>query len=297
MAGRLQDKVVIVTGGVRGIGRGIVDLFVDEGANVVVGDINEEGGLALEEDLGSQSVAFTTTDVTSADDIEAMVAFCVERFGRLDALVNNAGALGDQKALVDLEADGFDATIALLTRSAALGHKYAARQMIAQGGGGSIVSLSSIAGLEAGWSAASYDLAKAAVLHLARSATYELAPHGIRSNVIVPGLILTPIIATSASIPPDQYDAFTESLAEPFASITPVRHAGRPRDIAEAALFFVSDGSSHVTGQALAVDGGLTSVTGFDIAGVVGRAIEAFTATVGGNGASDMAWLPTRHED
>jgi NAD(P)-dependent dehydrogenase (short-subunit alcohol dehydrogenase family) len=296
MAGRLDGKVAIVTGGVRGIGRGIVDLFVEEGAQVVVGDINGDGGEELERDLDSDAVGFIRADVTSEHDIEAMVALCVRRFGRLDILINNAGALGDQKALVDMDAAGFDATVALLTRSAALGHKYAARQMIAQGDGGSIVSLSSIAGLEAGWSAASYDVAKAAVVHLARSATYELAPHRIRSNVICPGLILTPIIATSASIPPEQYDEFTESLAEPFASITPLRHAGRPRDIAEAALFFASDASTHVTGQTLTVDGGLTSVTGFDIAGVVGQAIEAFTARVGGDGADDMAWLPTRHD-
>jgi NAD(P)-dependent dehydrogenase (short-subunit alcohol dehydrogenase family) len=297
MGNRLENKVVTVTGGVRGIGRGIVELFLDEGAAVVVGDINDDGGRALEAELATDRVAFIRADVTVEDDIEALIAFGVGRFGRLDGLVNNAGALGDQAALVDLDPDGFSATIDLLTRSAALGHKYAARQMIEQGDGGSIVSLSSIAGLQAGWSAVSYDLAKAAVTHLARSATHELAPHGIRSNVICPGLILTPIIATSASIPPEQYDAFTESLDAPFSAITPLRHAGRPRDIAEAALYFISDGSTHVTGQTLTVDGGLTSVTGFDIAGAVGAAVEAFTARVGGDGAGDMAWLPTRHED
>lgn len=296
MSARLKDKAVVITGGVRGIGRGIVELFVDEGANVVVADINAPGGAALEAELGTDAVAFVRADVTSEPDVAGMVDFCVQRFGRLDVLVNNAGALGDQKALVDFDAGDFDATLAILTRSAALGHKYAARQMIAQGQGGSIVSISSIAGIEAGWSAASYDIAKAGIIHLARSATYELAPHGIRSNVICPGLILTPIIATSASIPPEQYEAFTESLAEPFASITPIGHAGRPRDIAEAALYFAGDGSTHVTGQTLTVDGGLTSVTGFDIAGVVGQAIEAFTARVGGDGAEDMAWLPTRHD-
>lgn len=296
MSGRLENKVAIVTGGVRGIGRGIVELFLEEGARVLVGDVNEEGGAALEQQLGGV-VAFKRTDVTSERDIEAMVSACVQRFGRLDGLVNNAGALGDQTPLVDLDADGFTSTLTLLTRSAALGHKYGARQMIAQGTGGSIVSLSSIAGLQAGWSAVSYDVAKSAVVHLARSATHELAPHGIRSNVICPGLIMTPIIATSASILPAQYDEFTESLEGPFSSITPLRNAGRPRDIAEAALYFVSDASVHVTGQSLTIDGGLTAVTGFDIAGVVGQAIEAFSAKVGGNGADDMAWLPTRYDD
>jgi NAD(P)-dependent dehydrogenase (short-subunit alcohol dehydrogenase family) len=295
MAGRLDGKVAIVTGGVRGIGRGIVDLFAAEGAKVVVGDIAREAGEALEQEMGGDRVAFKDTDVTVEQDVEALVAFCVDRFGRIDAMINNAGALGDQTALTELDAEGFDRTLVLLVRSAALGHKYAARQMIAQGGGGSIVSTSSIAGLQAGWSAVSYDVAKAAVLHLARSATHELASHGIRSNVVSPGLILTPIIATAVDIPQDQYDEFTESLEEPFGSIIPLGRAGRPRDIAEAALFFASDGSSHVTGQALAIDGGLTSVSGFDIGGVVGQALEAFSRRVGRTEETEVGWLPTRN--
>lgn len=293
MTGRLQDKVITVTGGVRGIGRGIVDLFVHEGACVVVGDINVDGGREMVEEFDGE-VAFHLTDVTKPEDMEGLVQRAVSLFGRLDAHVNNAGALGDQTALTELDADGFTTTINLLTRSAALGHKFAARQFIEQGSGGSIVSISSIAGLEAGWSAVSYDLAKAAIVQLAKSASYELAPAGIRSNVVAPGLILTPIIATSGGIPPEQYDEFTESLVAPFSALTPVREAGRPRDIAEAVLFFCSDGSRHVTGQTLAVDGGLTSVTGFDIAATVAKAMEDFRARTGAADGA-LGWLPTRH--
>lgn len=293
MSSRLEGKIAIITGGGRGIGEGIVELFVGEGANVVVGDINP-AAVALERRFGADRVAFERTDVTSESDIGALVGFCVERFGRLDVMVNNAGALGDQKALVDLDGEGFTGTVNLLLRSAALGHKYAARQMIAQGGGGSIVSISSIAALQAGWSAMSYDAAKAAVIHLARSATYELAQHRIRSNVVAPGLILTPIIATACDIPPEQYDEFVTSLEEPFGKLIPLGRAGRPRDIAEAVLYFASDAASHVSGQTLTVDGGLTSMTGFNIGAVVAEALDVFKTRVGRTEDSKVGWLPTR---
>lgn len=292
MVGRLNEKVTIVTGGARGIGEGIVELFVEEGAKVVIADISPDGE-TLAKRLGPNA-AFKRTDVTVESDVEAVVAFAVERFGRLDVMVNNAGALGDQTPLLDLDAEGFNKTCTLLLRSAALGHKFAARQMKAQGQGGSIVSISSIAGIEAGWSAASYDAAKAGIVQLARSATYELGRHKIRSNVVCPGLILTPIIATACSIEPSQYDAFVESIAEPYGAIIPVREAGRPRDIAEAVLFFASDGSRHVTGQTLAVDGGLTSVTGFRIADVIAKALEDFNARTGKDKPTETRWLPTR---
>lgn len=294
MSGRLQGKIAIITGGGRGIGEGIVELFVAEGAKVLVADINPAAA-SLEQQFGSEHVAFKRTDVTQEADIESMVAFCVERFGRLDVMINNAGALGDQTSLVDLDAEGFNKTITLLLRSAALGHKYAARQMIKQGGGGSIVSTSSIAAVQGGWSAISYDTAKAAVMHLARSATYELAKHRIRSNVVSPGLILTPIIATACDIPPEQYDEFVKSLELPFGKLIPLGRAGHPRDIAEAILYFASDASSHVSGQTLAVDGGLTAITGFDIGSVVGQALTDFKERVGQATDSAISWLPTRN--
>lgn len=288
---RLLGKVAVVTGGARGIGKCIVEHFVAEGAKVVVGDIDDQAA-ELESLLGGDRVAFKHTDVTCDVQIEELIAFAVGRFGQLDIMVNNAGALGDQAALVDLDAEGFTRTVNLLLRSAALGHKYAARQMIAQGQGGSIVSISSIAGIEAGWSSASYDAAKAAVLHLARSASYELASHQIRSNVVAPGLILTPIIGTACNVAPEHYAAFTESLEEPYGKLIPLGRAGRPQDISEAVLFFASDASSHVTGQSIAVDGGLTSMTGFDIGSVVAQAVERFNARIGRIECGKVGWLP-----
>lgn len=291
---RFLNKVAVVTGGARGIGKAIVAAFVAEGACVVVGDIDVRAA-DLELQFGAEQVAFKHTDVTVDSDIEALVAYAVDRFGHLDIMVNNAGALGDQAALVDLESNSFSKTVALLLGSVALGHTYAARQMITQGGGGSIVSISSIAGIQAGWSSASYDAAKAAVLHFARSASYELAAKQIRSNVVAPGLILTPIIGTACNVTPEHYEAFTESLREPYGNLIPLGRAGTPEDIAQAVLFFASDGASHITGQALAVDGGLTSMTGFDIGALVAQAVEAFNTQIDRPGDGKIGWLPNRN--
>ncbi|MCK9505754.1 SDR family NAD(P)-dependent oxidoreductase [Pseudomonas sp. MYb185] len=291
---RLLNKVAVITGGGRGIGKAIVEAFVAEGARVVIGDIDPQAA-GLESRFGAERVVFKRADVTVESDIEALVTCAVERFGRLDIMVNNAGALGDQAAVVDLDSHSFARTIALLLGSVALGHKYAAQQMIAQGGGGSIVSLSSIAGIQAGWSSASYDAAKAGVLHFARSASYELATEQIRSNVVAPGLILTPIIGTACNVAPEHYEAFTESLREPYGDLIPLGRAGKPEDIAQAVLFFASEESSHITGQALAVDGGLTSMTGFDIGGVVAKAVESFNAQLDRPDEGKIGWLPNRN--
>jgi NAD(P)-dependent dehydrogenase (short-subunit alcohol dehydrogenase family) len=285
MSNELAGKVAIVTGGVSGIGRGIVDVFLAEGAKIVVGDIDDKAGTALEQELGGD-VKFQHADVTVPADMEALVARAVTEFGQLNVMVNNAGALGDQKPLLDLDPDGFTSTVNLLLRSAALGHQYAARQMKEQGTGGSIVSMSSIAAIQAGLSSASYDAAKAGVLALVRTATHELARYGIRSNAIMPGLILTPIMAKGTDLDPSQYPAFVEALAAPLGELHPLGRGGLPKDLANAALFFASDRSEFVTGQNIAVDGGITSVSNRDMGAVVGKAFEAMGATVDPNFSS-----------
>ena len=152
-----------------------------------------------------------------------------------------------------------------------------------QGKGGSIVSMSSIAAIQAGLSSPSYDAAKSGVLQIARTATYELAPYRIRSNVIMPGLILTPIMAKGTDLDPAQYPAFVEALKEPLGALHPIGRAGLPRDLANAALFFASDRSEFVTGQNIAVDGGITSVSNRDMGAVVGQAFAAMNVTVDPN--------------
>lgn len=273
MSQELPGKVTIITGGASGIGEEMVRLFVEEGAQVVIGDIDQSAGVALESEFGDE-VIFQRADVVEDDHIANLVRRAVDSFGRLDVLVNNAGAVGEPSGLLDLDADGFTRTINLLTRSAFLGHKYAGRQMREQGTGGSIVSVSSIAGIQGGFAAPSYDAAKAAVLQVARTATSELAQFGIRSNVVVPGMTRTPIMARGTKLDPVHYPAFVEALREPFAEFHPLGRGGDPRDIANAALFFASDRSSFITGQHIVVDGGLTSVFATDLGEVVGKAFK-----------------------
>jgi NAD(P)-dependent dehydrogenase (short-subunit alcohol dehydrogenase family) len=285
MSEELAGKVAVVTGGVSGIGLGIVEVFLEEGAKVVIGDIDEVGGASVVSDLGS-NVVFQRTDVTREEDVEALVARAVSEFGHLDVMVNNAGALGEQSGFLDLNAEGFTSTINLLLRSVLLGHKFAALQMIKQGTGGSIVSMSSIAAIQAGLSSPSYDAAKSGVLQVARTATHELGQYGIRSNVIMPGLILTPIMAKGTDLDPSQYPAFVEALKAPLGELHPIGRGGLPRDLANMALFFASDRSEFVTGQSIAVDGGLTSVANRDMGAVVAKAFEAMGADADPNFSS-----------
>lgn len=277
MAKQLENKVAIVTGGASGIGLASVETFVAQGAKVLIADIQDEQGAALEARLGSD-VAYKHTDVTSDADIEAMVDFAVEKFGKLDILYNNAGAQGSPAPLVDMPADGFDKTMALLLRSVVLGHKYAARQFQKQGTLGAIVTTASAAALEGGWSAAGYTIAKHGVLGVIRQAAAELAPLGIRSNAICPGIIMTPIMPHSFGVPDDQAEAFMEYLSKRVARVQPIGRAGQPEDIANVAAFLASDAAGFVTGAVIPVDGGGTAITLNSFAADAVKAAEDFKA-------------------
>jgi NAD(P)-dependent dehydrogenase (short-subunit alcohol dehydrogenase family) len=260
MAGKLSGKVAVITGGASGIGLASVELFVAEGARVAVGDIQDGPGDALRARYPDR-VLYTRTDVTDDDAVGALVQAAVDRFGKLDAIFNNAGAGGDFSPMVELTSAGLDRSLALLTRSVVSGHKHAARQFRKQGTGGSIITTASIAGLQAGWGGAAYTIAKHAVIGVVRQAVSELAPLGIRSNAICPGVIMTPIMASAFGVPMERCDEFLEFLAKRFANIHPIGRVGRPRDIAEAAVFLASDSSDFITGAVLPVDGGVTAVT------------------------------------
>ncbi len=271
MVDEVKSKVIVLTGGVSGIGRAMLDTFLAEGARVVVGDIAREAGEQLAREVGD-TMRFQAMDVTVPGDIEALVARAVSEFGRLDVMVNNAGAVGEPTGLLELDPDGFSRTMDLLLRSVVLGHTYAGRQFRDQGDGGSIISISSLAAIHGGYASPSYDAAKSAILQVVRSSTFELAPYGIRSNAILPGLIRTPIMAKGTKLDPSRYDDFVEALRGPFAAFHPIGRGGDPEDVANAALFFASDRSSFITGQHIAVDGGLTSVFDRDLGAVVGEA-------------------------
>ncbi|MCH1884344.1 SDR family oxidoreductase [Agrococcus sp. ARC_14] len=260
MTGLLEGKVAIVTGGTSGIGLATVERFVAEGAKVAIADIQDQLGASIVERLG-EGTLYVHTDVTDEAAIEALVAATVERFGALDVMVNNAGAQGDPSSILELGSEGFDKTLALLTRSVVLGHKYAARQFQAQGTGGSIVSTASAAAIQGGWSAASYTIAKHAVVGVVRQAVAELAPLGIRSNAIAPGIIMTPIMARTFGVPVEDAVPFADFLAERLGKTQPIGRTGTADDIAKVATFLASDLAGYVTGVTIPVDGGATAVT------------------------------------
>lgn len=260
MRGLLQDKVAIVTGGTSGIGRATVEQYIDEGAKVVIADIQDDQGQELAHRLG-ESALYVHTDVTQEHDLKTVVNSTTEHFGRLDIFFNNAGAKGDPSSMTDLSAEGFDKAIALLTRSVLLGHKYAARQFKEQGDGGAIISTASAAGLQGGWSTTAYTVAKHAVVGLVRQAVVELAPFQIRSNAIAPGIIMTPIMARSFGVPMEQAEDFASFLADRLGPQQPYGRVGFAEDVASVATFLACDLSQYVTGAVIPVDGGATAIT------------------------------------
>lgn len=253
--GRLAGKIALVTGGCSGIGLGIVERFVAEGAVAVIADLQDEKGADIEARFGDK-VIYRRCDVTQESDIAAAVAAAAQVFGGLDILVNNAGAGGTPAGSMDMTVEGWDFTQALLLRAPMLGTKHAAPLMIARGGG-SVINIASIAGLEAGWGLA-YGVAKCGVIHLSKLSAADLAIHNIRVNAICPGVIVTPIFGMSIGLERAAADQMTAALVESAGQMQPLRRPGAPADIAGAAMFLATDDSAFVTGTHIVVDGGIT---------------------------------------
>ncbi len=256
MADQLKDKIALVTGGCSGIGLGTVELFLAEGASVVVADVQDEKGAVLEKRFPGR-VRYSHCDVTVEDDIAKAVAAATDAFGGLDVLFNNAGSGGTGAGLAEMTVEAWDGTMNLLLRGVMLGMKHAIPLMRARGGG-SIVNTASIAGIEAGWGPVAYSTAKGAVIHLSRVAAAQLAADKIRVNAICPGLIATSIFGASIGLPRAVADQMAARVAETAAKFQPVAKAGLPDDIAKACLYLASDASAFVTGTHLVVDGGIT---------------------------------------
>ena len=253
---RLENQVAVVTGGARGIGAGIVRRFVQEGARVIFSDLLNEEGKGFEEELG-KNVAFYQADTASASDTEALMNFAVERFGRLDCLVNNAGAGGEGGPIAQTSVEGFDRSIALLLRGPFLGIKYAVPHLQR---GGTIINIASVCVLVAGFAPHAYTAAKFGVVGLTKSVALELSERGIRVNAICPGGTATWTWApVYPEMPAELIDRTPEIVKPWLAAGTPLGRAGLPADIANAALWLASSESSFVTGHALVVDGGLTA--------------------------------------
>ena len=254
MAGRLDGKVALITGGGSGIGRATVLRFLEEGARVVVADFNETTGRETLELAGARArdARFVRTDVAREDDVAAAVGLAKSAFGRLDCVFNNAGVAGAFGPITHLEVDDWDYTFAVLVRGVMLGMKYGARIMRAQGEGGSFINTASVAGLSGGDGPQAYSAAKAAVINLTRAVACELAQDRIRVNAICPGGINTPLLHRGS---PDAMEGI-------LAKLQPWPEAGRPENIASVALFLASDDARFVTGEALVADGGLTAAGG-----------------------------------
>ncbi len=255
--GALDGKVAIVTGGTSGIGERIVELFVEEGAKVVVAARREQEGAELEKRLG---VRFIRTDVSSETGVKAMVDHAVKLFGRVDCLVNNAGIPSPMVSISEIDVPTIDRLMAVNVRGVLLGIKHVAPVMISQRAG-SIISISSVAGLRGGVSGHIYSATKGAVLALTRSAGAELGEKGIRVNSISPGAIVTGIFAKNAGVEGAKADKLSDMLKVGFAGLQPIPRAGLPDDIARAAVYLASDGSSFVNGHDIVVDSGHSSVT------------------------------------
>jgi NAD(P)-dependent dehydrogenase (short-subunit alcohol dehydrogenase family) len=251
--GALDGQVAIITGGTSGIGARTAELFVAEGAKVVVAGRRQAEGQSLAKAIGA---IFMRTDVTKESDIKALIDETLAKLGRLDCLFNNAGNPGRLTSIADLDMEHFDLVIATHLRAVMLGMKYAAPAMIRQGSG-SIINTGSIAGLRAGFSAHSYSAAKAAVIHVTRCVAAELGEKGVRVNSISPGAIVTGIFAKGAGVADTAADNTADSLKERFAALQPLPRAGLPEDVAQAALFLASDAGSFISGRDLAVDGGV----------------------------------------
>jgi NAD(P)-dependent dehydrogenase (short-subunit alcohol dehydrogenase family) len=250
--GALEDKVAIVTGGASGIGRASVLCFVEQGARVVIADVDRTRGtetleLALQRSAAGR-VCFQPCDVSNEADVQALVQRAVSEFGRLDCMFNNAGIVGAVGPLMDMAVDAWDRTFAVLVRGVFLGTKHAARAM--QGsGGGVIINTASIAGMHAGAGPTAYSACKSAVISLTRSTAVELAPHRIRVNAVCPGLILTPLLDRGQHT----------DLPGVLRQAQPWPETGTPEHIAQAALFLATDQSRFMTGETLVLDGGLTA--------------------------------------
>ncbi|MEK9904280.1 MAG: glucose 1-dehydrogenase [Rhodospirillales bacterium] len=245
----LEGKVAVITGAASGIGEATAKLFVEEGARVVIADMQRERGEALASFLG-EAATFMYCEVRQEDQVKGAIDLAVERWGRLDCMFNNAGFGGALGPLEDIPVEEFDMTFDVLVKGVFLGIKHATPVMRSQGSG-SIINTGSIAGVTAGRGPLVYSAAKAAVIHMTKTAAMPLGESSIRCNCICPGAIATPLSANTVGRP----DSLIAERIEGYRHQQPIPRPGIPQDIAELALFLASDRSSFITGQAIVVDG------------------------------------------
>lgn len=253
MTGRLAGRTAVITGAASGIGAGTARLFVEEGAHVIVADMQVDAGRALVDELGD-AARFAEVNVLDESQVAAAVDLAVSEFGALDIMFNNAGIVGAVGRISEMPTEAWDNTIAILLRGVFLGTKHAARVMLEQNSG-VIINTASTAGVMGGLGPHAYTAAKHGVVGLTKSVANELAPNGIRVNAIAPGNTVTAMTASVTTGDPDALDKTNERIA----STSPLGYAGLPYDIAAAALYLASDDARYVSGHTLVVDAGQTT--------------------------------------
>ena len=249
MSTRLEGQVAVVTGAASGIGAAIAARFLEEGARCVLVDIQDDAGRDVAAHLGDNA-SYVHGDVSVEDDVAAAVTAAVERFGRLDCVVNNAGILGAVGPIAEIDGAAWRRTVAVLLDSVFYGTKHGARVMIDQGSGGVIVNIASTAGVRAGLGPHVYTAAKQGVIGLTQSVAPELGRHGIRVNAIAPGGTVTSLTAYVTT-------GDAGDLGEASKRVGRGATIGRPAvplDIANAALFLASAEAGYISGAVLVVD-------------------------------------------
>ena len=252
---RLKDKISLITGGAKGIGRASAMLFAKEGSSVVIADIDSESGMKTASDIiqnGGRAI-FLECDVSKKNDIEKLVKEIIKEFGRLHILYNNAAIFSKKMdgPITDIDEDSWDRILDINLKSTYLCCKYFIPEII-RSGGGSVINTSSSAGVIGVPGCDAYTATKGAIIAITRSMAAEYGSFNVRVNCIVPTHIDTPMFEESTKNAP----GFDEDR---FLKTFPLGRYGKPEDIARAALFLASEDSSFITGSLLTVDGGATS--------------------------------------
>jgi NAD(P)-dependent dehydrogenase (short-subunit alcohol dehydrogenase family) len=253
MTAQLDGAVALVTGGAAGIGKAAALAFARYGAKVALCDLKAERGeeVAHAIERGGGQAIFVRADVSRAAEVDAVVRATVQAFGRLDYAFNNAGIEGQLANTAECSEENFDRTIAINLKGLWLCLRREIQEMLAQGGTGAIVNMSSVAGLVGFENLPAYVASKHGVIGLTKSAALECATKGIRVNAVCPGVIHTEMI--------DRVTGRDPAIEQQFVNMEPMGRMGTPEEIAEAAVWLCSPAASFVTGQALAIDGGLVA--------------------------------------
>jgi len=255
---RLKDKIAIVTGGNRGIGRAISLAFAKEGANVVIAarDMVAAKEVLIEiENKGRQGLA-VKTDVSKAEEVDKMVQRCLEKFGKIDILVNNAGIVS-VAPIIELDEKEWDLNMDINAKGVFLCCQVVARQMIKQGGGGKIVNVSSLCGKIGCRYLGHYTASKFAVIGFNKTLALELAPHKINVNAVCPGVVETDMLIKEYQSVAKLENTTAEELRKDVLPTIPLGRLSQPEDVAKVVVFLASSDSDYMTGQALNVTGGM----------------------------------------